>query len=130
MSKCIKKSLKALKSFEGRIHASDVLREVYGLTVAVFRSALLFFSSSLSPWAGWNVVARLVLNKSAAHHGVVSEVGCVDFALNNGEFDKEMVQRSLQNLDCCVEGIEGGLERMFRELVQSRVNLLNVVTNH
>ncbi|KAL1533131.1 hypothetical protein AAHA92_33060 [Salvia divinorum] len=129
MNKCIKKSLKALKNWEGRFHASDV----YGLTAAAFRSALLFFSSSSSPAAGrWNRVARLVLSKSAAHHGgvVVNEVGCVDLALSNGEFDKKMVQRSLQCLDSCVDGVEEGLERLFRQLVRSRVNLLNIVTNH
>ncbi|XP_057793277.1 uncharacterized protein LOC131009891 [Salvia miltiorrhiza] len=123
MSKCIKKILKALD----RIHAS---REVYALSVAVFRSALLFFSSSAVKCGGWNVVARLLLNKSAAHHGVVNEVGCVDLALSNAEFDKQMLQRGLQNLESCVDGIEGALERMYRNLLRTRVNLLNILTNH
>ncbi|XP_047961392.1 uncharacterized protein LOC125206142 [Salvia hispanica] len=121
MSKCAKKSLKALKSWEGG--ASDV----YGLTAAVFRSALLFFSSSSSS-SSWNRVARLVLSKSEAV--IVNEVGCVDLALSSGEFDKKMAQRSLQKLESCVDGIEEGLERMFRELVRSRVDLLNILTNH
>ncbi|KAG6390787.1 hypothetical protein SASPL_148532 [Salvia splendens] len=121
MSKCVKKSLKALKRWEG---ASDVC----GLTAAVFRSALLFFSSSSSSSSSWNRVARLVLSKSEAV--IVNEVGCVDLALSSDEFDKKMVQRSLQKLESCVDGIEEGLERIFRELVRSRVNLLNILTNH
>lgn len=110
------------------------LREVHGLTIAIFKCALLFFSSSAVKSGGWNLVSRLMINKSA-DHSVVTEVGCVDFAVNdlqgsvrNG--DKQMVQKSLQNLDSCIEGIEAGLERMFRQLLQSRVNLLNIVTNH
>lgn len=139
MNKCIKKGLKTLKNSENKINASSVdeeslmraLREVHGLTIAIFKSALLFFSSSAIKSGGWNLVSRLMINKSA-DHSVVTEVGCVDFAVNdllrNG--DKQMVQKSLQNLDSCVEGIEAGFERMFRQLLQSRVNLLNIVTNH
>lgn len=69
------------------------------------------------------------MSKSAAR-GVVNEVGCVDLALSGGEFDKKMVQRSLEKLESCVGGIEEGLERVFRELVRSRVHLLNILTNH
>lgn len=152
MSKCIKRSLKTLKSFENKINASNLsplsgdqesfvgaLREVYGLTIAVFKCVLLFFSTSAVKFGGWNLVSRLMINKSVDQN-VVTEVGCVDFALSNLQgsirngdcktVDMQMVQRSLQNLDSCVEGIEGGLERMFRRLLQTRVNLLNIVTNH
>ncbi|XP_047979575.1 uncharacterized protein LOC125221500 [Salvia hispanica] len=121
MKKCVKKSLKALEKFEG---GTDALR---GVAVGVFRSALLFFSSSSS---SFSVRARVVRNK-CEHEGVVNEVGCVDLALRDiGGFDKERVLVSLQNLDCCVGGIEEGLERVFRELVRSRVNLLNILTDH
>lgn len=149
-NKCIRKSLKTLKNFESRINvnASNIsssgdeerfvgaLREVYGLTVSVFKCCLLFFSSSSIKSGSWNLVSRLMISKSADYN-VVTEVGCMDLALSNLQgrvelkiVDKQMVQKSLQNLDSCFEGIEMGLERMFRQLVQSRVNLLNIVTNH
>ncbi|KAH6782787.1 hypothetical protein C2S52_000317 [Perilla frutescens var. hirtella] len=155
MNKCIKRSLKALKNSENEmINASmnlvheesfinRVLREVYGLTIAIFKRALLFFSTSPAAVksGGWNLVSRLMLSK-AVDHSVVSEVGCVDFAVSNlqggvkngdSKIDvdhKQMLQRSLQNLDSCVEGIEEGLGRMYRRLLQTRVDLLNIVTNH
>ncbi|KAG6431996.1 hypothetical protein SASPL_103568 [Salvia splendens] len=124
VNKCVKKCLKALKKLEASDH---VLR---GVTVGVFRSALLFFSSS-SSFSVRSRVARVVGNKCEHHDkGVVNEVGCVDLALRDGGFGKERVLMSLQNLDRCVDGIEEGLERVFRELVRCRVNLLNIVTNH
>lgn len=120
VSKCVRRCLKALKKSE----ASDVLR---GVTVGVFRSALLFFSS----FSVRSRVARVVRNKCEHQdQGVVNEVGCVDLALRDGGFDKERVLMSLQNLDRCVDGIEEGLERVFRELLRCRVNLLNILTNH
>ncbi|KAK4429466.1 hypothetical protein Salat_1247100 [Sesamum alatum] len=141
MNKCVAKALKALKNFESRNGDSgfdNVFREVAGVTVAIFRSILVFLSSPTTARSGgWSLVSRLVQAKPVAENGVENEVGSVDFALSslqgklrsNGDKAVE-VQKRLQNLEAVVEGFEGGLERVFRQLVQSRVTLLNILTDH
>ncbi|KAL0360456.1 UNVERIFIED_CONTAM: hypothetical protein Sradi_3730100 [Sesamum radiatum] len=143
MNKCIAKNLKKLKNLEiknGSNLSLDAdqsfireLREVAALNAAVLKSVLMFLSWPTAKNGGWNLVSRLMLNKSMAsvkEHSIVTEVGCVDLALNSNNSKVVDVQRSLQNLDACVEGIEVGLERLYRQLLQSRVTLLNILTDH
>ncbi|KAL0360457.1 UNVERIFIED_CONTAM: hypothetical protein Sradi_3730200 [Sesamum radiatum] len=113
-------------------------KEVVGVTVAIFRSVLVFLSSPTSARSGgWSLVSRLMVAKPVGENGAVNEVGSVDFALSSlqGKLRSDGVkvvdvQKRLQNLEAVVEGFEGGLERVFRQLVQSRVTLLNVLTDH
>ncbi|KAL0438331.1 UNVERIFIED_CONTAM: hypothetical protein Slati_2316100 [Sesamum latifolium] len=140
MNKCVAKTLKALKNFESRNGDGfdNVFREVAGVTVAIFRSILVFLSSPASARSGgWSLVSRLMVAKPAAENGGVNEVGSVDFALSslqgklrsNGAKAMD-VQKRLQDLEAVMEGFEGGLERVFRQLVRSRVTLLNILTDH
>ncbi|KAG8378036.1 hypothetical protein BUALT_Bualt08G0096400 [Buddleja alternifolia] len=106
-----------------------VLREVSGITIAIFKGILGFLSCPImAKTGGWSFVSKMMITKSM-DYSVVNEVGCVDFALNSKAIDVQMVQKRLQNLDACVEGIEEGLERLFRQLVQCRVTLLNILTD-
>ncbi|KAL3638982.1 hypothetical protein CASFOL_016889 [Castilleja foliolosa] len=131
MNKCIAKSLKTLKNFESK-NGSDVDQ----VTIAVFKSILVFLSWPAGRSGGWNLVSRL-MNAKSTENGVISEVGCADSVLgalrncsSNEGVDLQMVLRSLQNLDDCVEGIELGLQRLFRQLLQCRVTFLNILTDH
>ncbi|KAL3641069.1 hypothetical protein CASFOL_016037 [Castilleja foliolosa] len=129
MSKCISKTLKTLKNLENEN------LDVTGPTIALFKSVLGFLSCPAGRSGGWNLVSRLMMVKSVDR--AMSEVRCVDSvlgAIRNGDSNKgvdlQMVLRSLQNLDDCVEGIELGLQRLFRQLMHFRVMLLNIVTDH
>ncbi|EYU17536.1 hypothetical protein ABFS82_03G077900 [Erythranthe guttata] len=146
-NKSIAKALRTLKnnaSSSKNIHDDDftrVMREVNDVTIAIFKSALVHLSSSPAVKSGgWNLVSRLMVAAKSADCSVITEVGCVDIALKNLQvcvkngdskiFDAQTVaRRSLQNLDSCVEGIEVGLEKLFRQLLQSRVALLNILTD-
>ncbi|TQD85792.1 hypothetical protein C1H46_028708 [Malus baccata] len=68
---------------------------------------------------------------------VYNEVGSVDVALcslrgntrkSDPKTDVQVVQWRLDTLDCSISGLEAGLERLFRCLLQHRVSLLNVLT--
>ncbi|KAL3641070.1 hypothetical protein CASFOL_016038 [Castilleja foliolosa] len=137
MNKCISKSLKTLKNLESK-NGSDVSLTDQA-TIAVFKSVFVFLSWPAGRSCGWNLVSKLMNAKSTERdsRGVISEVGCVDSVLGafrNGDsikgVDLQMVIRSLQNLDDCVEGIELGLQRLFRQLMQCRVTYLNILTDH
>lgn len=134
MNKSISKSLKALKNLE------DKNLSATGLTIDMFKGIMVFLSSSVVKSNGWNLVSKMMVTKSGKEQGVITEVGCVDLALSDVQrslgrsdsrnVDRQMVEKSLQNLESCVQGIEGGVERLFRQLLTSRVALLNVVTDH
>ncbi|KAG8378038.1 hypothetical protein BUALT_Bualt08G0096600 [Buddleja alternifolia] len=151
MNKFISKTLKTLKNLEHKYIGSNendnfirVLREVSGITIAIFKGILGFLSCpTTKKTGGWNLVSKVMVTKSMAYgkdHSFISEMGGVDFALNTLQgriknsncsvLDLQMVQKELQNLDDCIRGFEGVLEILFRQLVQSRVTLLNILTGH
>lgn len=151
MQKTLTKTLKGLKKSEAAIakgasprHAVEadgefgfVLRQLAAVTISVFKKVLEFLTYSAAP-SGWSMMSKLVSAKSAGKEGgaLSNEVENVDLALSflqgKTRSDGSRVldaQRSLQIVDDVVEGFEGGFERLFRELVRSRVTLLNILTD-
>ncbi|GFP86967.1 hypothetical protein PHJA_000840500 [Phtheirospermum japonicum] len=145
MNRLTAKTLKSLKNLEQMKNGSlnctniNVFRELTGVTIAIFRRVLVFLSWPTSrPSSNWALVSKLMHIKSAAseNNDVANEVGNVDFALSflqgkmkSNEATVFDVQKKLQNLESVVEGFERGLESLFRQLVQSRVTLLNILTH-
>ncbi|KAL2468138.1 hypothetical protein Fot_51663 [Forsythia ovata] len=152
MNKSIAKSLKKLKHIESKNGATladnhnlsmaiRMLREVTNYAISILRSLLVFLSwPAASSMGGWSFVSKIKSVASHRNDDILSEVGSVDFALNSLNLriknndskavDVQMACRKLQKLDASIEGFEAGLERLFRQMLQNRVTLLNILTDH
>ncbi|XP_051139256.1 uncharacterized protein LOC127257037 [Andrographis paniculata] len=152
-NKTAARTSKSLKNFmqktAGGRHG-DHFRELAGATIRVFRSIL----GLLNPAAGevnsggWPLVSRLMATKSSPDGGLmVSEIRNLDLAVKSvvGKMRKnesrvhvyddvdDQVRRvhvSLQGADDVIGEIDAGLDRLMRQLVQTRVHLLNILTHN
>ncbi|KAG6435290.1 hypothetical protein SASPL_100160 [Salvia splendens] len=140
MQKTVAKTLRNLKKSEtviirsGSSHSVNAdgdfgffFKQLAGITIANFRSVLLFLSYPAARPGGWSLVSKLVAAKSGMERNGVNEVENLDLGLQ-GKM-KSDVQKRLQIVDEIIEEFEGGFERLFRQLVQSRVTLLNILTD-
>ncbi|CAB4287906.1 unnamed protein product [Prunus armeniaca] len=121
-----------------------LLRELSALTISVFQSLCVFLSMPLTnntKASKWCLVSKLMAVRFAASEKgqkIYNEVGSVDVALcslhghmkksDDAKTDVQGVQWRLDTLDCSISGLEAGLERLFRCLLQHRVSLLNLLT--
>ncbi|OMO55734.1 hypothetical protein CCACVL1_27051 [Corchorus capsularis] len=117
-----------------------VLREASSITIAVFQSLLLFLSmpSTKTRIGGWSKISKLIstrLMSSGKEERVMNEVGSVDVAVNSIKIgdgmalaEVQMLQRMLKSLDSSIDGLEAGLDCIFKCLVQNRVIFLNIIT--
>ncbi|XP_071704382.1 uncharacterized protein [Rutidosis leptorrhynchoides] len=152
--KSIIKSLASLKQLEKKMalfsfvnldyHLSMVtklLGDVYILTISIFKSLLVFMSMKTKSSKVVELVLRVLPKSAISTHDkiqtFVSEVDILDLALesllksvNNNEtniVDVQMIVRSLQSVNVCIEGFETGLDLTFRRLIKTRVCLLNII---
>ncbi|KAF8700628.1 hypothetical protein HU200_033973 [Digitaria exilis] len=104
--------------------AVRVLAEAVAVTVAVLRHAMASLSSAARivdarrKKSMWCVVSRLVRSRDWSR-GVCGDL--------DGDYGAA-AEETLRELEDSVEAVEGGLEHLFRHIVQSRVALLNVLT--
>ncbi|CAK7329385.1 unnamed protein product [Dovyalis caffra] len=116
----------------------NMLKEIEVVSVKAFESLLSFISGSRAK-TGWSLVSKLVHNKkvaSADKETDINEFAQVDAALlalvgqNTNKSDNiKGVQSQLENLALSIQDIEEGLECLFRNLIKTRVSLLNIL-NH
>ena len=116
-----------------------VFREVNIMSISIFQSLLLLLSIPVlkSRPSRWSLVSKFM------HKGAVSceesaentELESVDLALgvlSSEEAKLETMQIALKGveaLEVSIEGLEKGLERMFRRLVKTRASLLNIISH-
>ncbi|KAJ8765058.1 hypothetical protein K2173_010535 [Erythroxylum novogranatense] len=151
VKKAIKKALKDIqnKCSSSTSHGEDetrvimsFLKEVEAVTLEVFESLLYFISGPKAKATGWSLVSKLVYQKRVActkeeiNHG--NEFSKVDSALlglildSTGNSDKlthiiKNLQSQLDDLDSTFQDLENGLHCLFRQLIKSRVALLNIL---
>ena len=154
VKKDIAQCFKALKQMERKVDfssplhsASDhhlsmvasVLREASAITISILKSLLLFLS--MPTMKTRSLISRLMpmrLLSSEKGQKIINEVGSVDIALyslhghlrnNDAKADVQLAQRMLETLHLSVEGLEHGLDCIFRSLVQNRVSFLNILAH-
>ncbi|TXG59881.1 hypothetical protein EZV62_014454 [Acer yangbiense] len=125
-----------------------VLCEATAITISIFRSLLTFVSMSTSnkmKLGGWSLISKLMKMRPLSssddrHQKIINQVESVDFAVyslhgssrsSNGSNTSEvnMTQKMLQGLNVSIEGLETGVDSMFKCLIQNRVSFLNILTN-
>lgn len=126
-----------------------VLTEASFITSSIFHSLLVFLSTPVlrSRPSKWAFVSRLmqkgvlVTNNYQEGNDDINELEKVDYALNglimsnNQRQDEEegcekiqVANGKLEDLVEGIEGVESGLERLFKHLINNRVSFLNIVS--
>ncbi|XP_024163506.1 uncharacterized protein LOC112170443 [Rosa chinensis] len=126
VKKVLHKALENMKSTANRSTFSS-LRDVEAITVSVFESVLSFISGPKSRPSSWSLVSKIVQSKKVACEleANVNEFAEVDAALKS----LKSAHNQLNNLESCIQDQEEGLESLFRQLIKTRVSLLNIL-NH
>ncbi|TKY70273.1 hypothetical protein E2542_SST06563 [Spatholobus suberectus] len=151
MKKNAKKLITSLKQMESKFGVSPlldqdqqlaalvtVLREVIVMNISVFQSLLAFLAvPSKSKATKWLLVAKLM------HKGVIAcegnqknfnELECVEASLSNllsegtDVAKMQAAHERLEALENAIESLESGLEIVFRGMVKTRANVLNIMT--
>ncbi|KAL5754346.1 hypothetical protein ACOSP7_022566 [Xanthoceras sorbifolium] len=130
-----------------------VLGESTAITISIFRSLLIFVSMP-AKLSGWSLISKLMKTRLSSssddphhHQKMINQVESVDFAVhsllgssrsssttssssnNDKASEVNMTQKMLQGLSVSIEGLETGLDSMFKCLVHNRVSFLNILAN-
>ncbi|KAK1262167.1 hypothetical protein QJS04_geneDACA001351 [Acorus gramineus] len=119
-----------------------VLQEVTVVTISIFQSVLCFMAST-SPVTRpnkWSLVSKVMRKGTVACEGEDGDVNLVqrvDASLStlcrhdsskDDDVKVSQVQKRMVELEGSIERIDGGLECLFRQLIQTRVALLNNIS--
>ncbi|KAJ1397684.1 hypothetical protein SESBI_31619 [Sesbania bispinosa] len=150
MKKTIGKALENLKAIKNEFTVSSsnkdketnsmlsILKEAEAVTVSSLESLLLFVIGSKGQLkeSRWSVISKLMQPKRIYCDSEESETNefkkvdaVLQFLISSKPSSNENFQNHMQNLELCIEDIEIGVERLSRQLIRTRVSLLNIL-NH
>ncbi|XP_043709140.1 uncharacterized protein LOC122658283 [Telopea speciosissima] len=128
IGKCSSPALVSVSS-DSDSELAAVLRDVNQVTVSVSVTLFNGISSSSGSWmTGWR--AQKIKKEKGIWEFEEAKLQSLRWLRKKG--DEEEVRMSLisrlQALDDCIGGIESGSEKVFRSLMNTRVSLLNILT--
>ncbi|KAI3706124.1 hypothetical protein L1987_76382 [Smallanthus sonchifolius] len=97
----------------------DVIEVIIVISEAVFSGIFGSFETRKTSW-------MMGLKKSKREKGI-KELENGIWSLRNYK-DGDLNKKMMQDMENCIDGIESGSERVFRSLINTRVSLLNVLT--
>ncbi|KAK1297221.1 hypothetical protein QJS10_CPB15g00280 [Acorus calamus] len=120
----------------------EVLQEVTAVTISIFQSVLCFMASTspVTRPSKWSLVSKVMRKGTVACEGKDGDVNLVqrvDASLStlcghdSSKDDDAKVshaQKRMVELEGSIDRIDGGLECLFRQLIQTRVALLNNIS--
>ncbi|XP_058777724.1 uncharacterized protein LOC131651986 [Vicia villosa] len=146
MKKNVTKLMTSLKQMESKFGASTLmnqdqevvcvirlLREVIVMNMSIFQSILSFLTSK-SKATKWLKMSRLMHKRTISCEENLNELQRVDASLRgllregSDVAKMQAAHESFEALESAIEGLEKGLESVFRRLVKTRVCLLNIMT--
>ncbi|KAL4027237.1 hypothetical protein IC575_015700 [Cucumis melo] len=115
------------------------LKESCFVTISIFTSLLSFLGIQSGKWkpSRWALVSKVLMRKGGIaceqKDEIGDEMGDVEAALEAlGEgIDGEKLQwarRRLEGLEMGMEGIENGVNAIFRQMIRTRASLLNLIS--
>ncbi|KAM1760858.1 hypothetical protein COP2_003723 [Malus domestica] len=142
VKKAVQKAMKNLKGSESKSTFSSLsndtetvaiinkLRDVKEITLAVLESLLSFICGPKSKPGSWSLVSKMIPTKKVAYEEETeaNEFAQVDAVLHKTS-KSDNAQNQLEKLESCIQDQEEGLERLFRQMIKTRVSFLNIL-NH
>ncbi|KAG9129835.1 hypothetical protein Leryth_006978 [Lithospermum erythrorhizon] len=116
-----------------------LLREVFAATTSVFKTILHFLGVEdlQIKFNGWSSISKMMISRSKVNGrelNSANEVKSIDIILGetasikNSKFDVQVIVRMLKSLDAKIQGLESGMDLVFRKLIKNRVCFLNMIT--